>query len=264
VSKTKKRKPCIFCRKTPVTEEHVFPKWMSEALRRDPRGLKLPAPVVLETAYGEHRWVTDNPLENRARCVCAGCNNGWMSAVEAAAKPAITAMMRNESCTLGPVTQQAIATWGCLKTIIGRYYYKSPNDPSPGVRQDWRDYLFTNRKPSGNWLVLIGRYDGKRPQWSTVHHFPLLRDNETGEITLASATEHDSLVMTLIVGYFAIKVLGIVKSRANFPGYDFLLRIWPQTSPLHLIWPPPISIRDDATLQRFEQLFVDPAPTPIL
>jgi hypothetical protein len=75
VSKTKKRKPCIFCRKTPVTEEHVFPKWMSEALRRDPRGLKLPAPVVLETAYGEHRWVTDNPLENRARCVCAGCNN---------------------------------------------------------------------------------------------------------------------------------------------------------------------------------------------
>lgn len=218
--------------------------------------------VHVNPSGAQRRFNTTKSLDIPIRCVCAKCNNTWMSDIEATAKPIITAMMRNERTTLHPEDQQAVATWACLKTIIGRLWYV-PHDETPFIRRDWVDYLFTNHKPPPNWLVLIGRYDGERPQWAMTHHFPLLRNNETGVLTETAATGNEAVALTLVVGYFAMKVLGLNKSRATFPGYDDLLRMWPQTSPLSLIWPPKNTIRDGVSWQRFEQLFFDTGLTPI-
>ena len=50
--------------------------------------------------------------------VCATCNNGWLSALEGAAKPILTPLIRGESRRLPNDDQALIVTWTCKTALV--------------------------------------------------------------------------------------------------------------------------------------------------
>jgi len=71
---------CIFCGSTPLTREHIFPKWIVEMF---PAGEYSHGMGGTDTAT--QQWNKRN-MDSTVRCVCGSCNGGWMSAIEVEAK----------------------------------------------------------------------------------------------------------------------------------------------------------------------------------
>ena len=85
------KRVCVFCGGTPVTLEHVWPRWVAAILADG-------GPVQVE------RGVDDEPatwqqvsLEVTIRRVCAICNNGWLSELEQAAKPRLEPLILGDT-----------------------------------------------------------------------------------------------------------------------------------------------------------------------
>lgn len=58
--------------------------------------------------------------------VCAQCNNGWMSAVEEAARPALTPLVKGEPHVFTVEAQRLVAIWATLKVMVldGQFAHK--------------------------------------------------------------------------------------------------------------------------------------------
>jgi hypothetical protein len=182
-------------------------------------------------SVNERTWESKKIYTMTANCVCAKCNNGWMSAVEGRTKRFIEPMIEGTVVELDTEAQAAIATWACLRTVIGYYAHKTYK-PHPS---DWLEHIYKYQTPPDNWFIWTTAYDGNTPA-----RF------ESSEIGLAPATpgnpertEYDHGVVTsILIGYLALKVFGFRYGRTSEPGADAALRIWP-SSPLIYIWPPP-------------------------
>jgi hypothetical protein len=104
---------CIFCGPTesPLTEEHIWPKWVSEILRTPRyvdhfRQLQTTGPST--TANWKWRY-----LDITTETVCNRCNNRWLSAFENDdVKPIASPMILGDSrIELSSADQQMLAGW---------------------------------------------------------------------------------------------------------------------------------------------------------
>lgn len=59
----------------------------------------------------------DNAAVYKLNCVCAGCNNGWMSRIEDTAKPHLIPMIRGQNHTLTGDGPRAVAAWLYLMAL---------------------------------------------------------------------------------------------------------------------------------------------------
>jgi hypothetical protein len=91
---------CAFCRATEVTEEHVWPKWISRELGHH-GGFTMPAP------HGLRRM----RLLDSTAPVCSTCNNRWLSVLENDVQPVLGPLISGEERTLAPDEQRLLATW---------------------------------------------------------------------------------------------------------------------------------------------------------
>ena len=90
---------CVFCGKSSVTKQHVWPDWMKAVV---PRGtgdhLQFSASVEMDDArivnvrpvFTPHRGPVGSA---KIRRFCKSCNSGWMSKLEAAAKPILVKLI---------------------------------------------------------------------------------------------------------------------------------------------------------------------------
>jgi hypothetical protein len=108
---------CVFCGRTPVTKEHLWPDW----LRRE-AGLRggFEFRIEQDADAVETRDVrfTRPPFTQVVRAVCATCNGGWMSKIEANAKPILQDLIYANGTTLDPDAQRKLATWAFLKACV--------------------------------------------------------------------------------------------------------------------------------------------------
>ena len=109
-----REKACIFCGSGELTEEHLIPSWVFRAVQRT----RTPKINVIrtnrKTGKSEDRFGIQ---QDTAEVVCASCNNGWMSRLDAAAE-ALKPLIRAERPVLLDKKQQgAVAAWA-LKTVI--------------------------------------------------------------------------------------------------------------------------------------------------
>lgn len=56
--------------------------------------------------------------EVRVKCVCQGCDNGWMSAIENENKPHMLAMINDKPTVLAPSQQKLLTRWAILKAMV--------------------------------------------------------------------------------------------------------------------------------------------------
>ena len=66
---------------------------------------------------GRQRW-QEPFLATKVRVVCAACNNGWMSAIEAAAMPIIGPRVNGQAVELDAEAQAIVANWVAVKGLI--------------------------------------------------------------------------------------------------------------------------------------------------
>jgi hypothetical protein len=151
-------RPCRFCGAfdRQLTNEHVWPTWLRDFL-----------PPILGRSYGE-RWNSATGrqrwqqalLASTVRVFCNGCNNGWMSQLEDAAKPVVGPMVIGQAVELDATAQEIVANWIACKSLVAVQ--------TSGVEQPIPEYHYRRvhdfrGAPPNTMRVWIGR------RWNLAH-----------------------------------------------------------------------------------------------
>ncbi len=100
---------CPFCGLTDsLTDEHVWPGWVSRELRGEGRTL------TLGVNGQEPKPVRSIPITVP---LCEQCNNRWLSVLENDVRPILQPMIHGGNHDLTPAAQQLLATWA-VKTAL--------------------------------------------------------------------------------------------------------------------------------------------------
>jgi len=135
------QRDCLFCGTSgPLTDEHVYGKWLRK-LGYTGEGVREIVP-----GDGSERIIQrGGPFSKTLKIVCRPCNNEWMSGMETAAEPLLTAMFNacGSSLRLDETARLTLARWA-FKTIanISRINY---SDPFPLVHR--REFRHAGQPP---------------------------------------------------------------------------------------------------------------------
>ncbi|WP_413757214.1 hypothetical protein [Streptomyces sp. MMBL 11-3] len=109
-------KVCVFCGGTPLTKEHVLPRWLK---------------VALDPAVRRHRYVRvssgtiqqhdSTPLDAQVKIVCPECNSGWMNQLEEDVRRFLPDLIQGNPRTLDMEAQRALVSWS-VKTMLMLQY----------------------------------------------------------------------------------------------------------------------------------------------
>jgi hypothetical protein len=102
------KKHCLFCNKTPLTKEHVLPKWLRKHYPIET--------VINEFTGSKKKWITQ-PFDLKAIIVCKDCNEGWMSYLEDQFRPIFNRMVALKKLELSESDQAVISFWA-QKTVL--------------------------------------------------------------------------------------------------------------------------------------------------
>jgi hypothetical protein len=138
-----KPKECLFCGSSaPLTEEHVFPKWLRQ-LGYTGHGWR---EILDERATPVNRVEKGSPFNKTVKVVCGPCNNEWMASMEDGVKPILLRMFN--------LTDQ-IALDGSAQLLLSRWAFKTMcviaelgTDASPIPLAHPREFRATDRPPA--------------------------------------------------------------------------------------------------------------------
>jgi hypothetical protein len=199
---------CAFCGAIDVTEEHVFPKWIS-------RELSKLAPLQVTTEYGPRRL----PQLEMTAPVCEKCNNRWLSVLEGDVQPVLAPLIRGEEHTLSPDDQPLLAAWAA-KTALMLDLASGASIVPTGFYYELRQHRTALRSHA----VWVGAYLGSRKAiWA--EHRGLHLGIEPDEPPNAFVTTFNVFrVVFQVVGHFTKGGASLTDRRA------LALGLWP-------IWP---------------------------
>ncbi len=218
---------CPFCSTTTgLSNEHVWPKWVSKELRFLGRSL----------APRQGRRPTKHQIEVTVP-VCTNCNNDWMSVLENDAAAIMRPMFRGYRVQLGLGEQAVLATWA-TKTAFMVDRVKNGVVPR-GFGID----LAMTRRPPDNSRVFIGAYTGDFAAKAVSQ--PLLIGYSGG----TTPAEPNAVITTFTAYNIAFQVVthfnrGSVTMNDTRTGLNrAFAQLWP-TATATLDWPPEIVMHD--------------------
>jgi hypothetical protein len=213
---------CIFCGGTPVTREHLWPDW----LRREVEIRQGFAHRIEQEADGvETRDIkfTTPPFNQVVKAVCASCNGGWMSAIEANAKPILRDLIYAKGRALDPDDRRKLATWGFLKPCV--FDELHPNERAVPVEHRRRLYTY-KRPPATGVAIWIGTYETLE-----VGHYAY-QALKVGRDGLPDPVTPNIYIVTITAGALIVQVAGsqvreLSFDDLNFPSHMHVAKIWP-------------------------------------
>jgi hypothetical protein len=186
--------------------------------------------------------------------VCAGCNNGWLSKLEARVKPLLAPLIRGGNQTLTPNEAATAALW-CAKTALIFQFIHPERRLAPDEHYYW---LRERRTPPPNVFVWVAGYEGR--QWSGWYLHQMLGFRDPGGPDKGDR----GYCSTITAGAFAFQVIGvdavdpveIEKASVNEP---YIAQVWPPKR--NVVELPPPRRLDDISLPQFADPFgaFDPA-----
>jgi hypothetical protein len=141
---------CAFCGATDLTDEHVWPEWISRELG-DRGGFTMPSP------YGPRRV----PSVNITTPICGTCNHRRLSVLENDVRPLLAPLIRGEEQTLSLGEQQLLATRAVKTALMLDPWSGKPLIPT-GFYYDFR----LRRSPHEGQLVWLGAYRDWHAAWA--------------------------------------------------------------------------------------------------
>jgi hypothetical protein len=214
---------CVFCGRTPVTREHLWPDWLRrEAQLRDAFEFR-----IQQDADGvETRDITFTtpPFTQVVRAVCARCNGGWMSEIEENAKPILQDLIYANGRTLDRDDQRKLASWAFLKACI----FDELHPTERAVPTVHRQRLYTYKRPPATGAAIwLGTYDA-----TEVGHYAY-QALRVGRDELPDPEEPTIYTVTITVGALIVQVGGSLIPELSFdelptPPELHLAKIWPE------------------------------------
>lgn len=254
---------CVWCGQRPVTREHLVAQWLGRLIAATwphPDGCRQwtrftgPDKAQRENAFRK------NTLEVVVRAVCARCNNGWMSQLEARTQPTLRRLICGEVHQLTPTAQAAVALWCAKFTALMNAY-----EPNAVVHDedDLESISIDGHAPAGQLIrIAYVAYPAQTPlvlNVTTGHIIPIEEAEAGGQLRTGPPNGY---LATVAFGHFAFCVAGGPAFRnisrwRRPPTYP--MTIWPPAPKPHR-WPPEQPrIEDHTDLIAFHEA-VYPAP----
>lgn len=236
---------CIFCGGSPVTLEHVWPKWLLGRFRTTGFLHTLartgPRPVTFSKPS----------IEVTANCVCGPCNSGWMSRLEVQGQPWLEPLLEGRHVTLDSVAQRTISAWATKTAMVFEHTLSLPDDEVYWRQEERAVFRIHPHVPPGvpgdETNVRIATFTGSK--LFLVH---------AGATTISPLDAPDVPVpatrATLQVGRLALQVEShrwreVTGRTLLRPGPAFGAFLWPERQE-QLQWPVQPFL-DDAQLEQF-------------
>lgn len=141
---------CIFCSNSANSPEHIWPKWMGAHFQPSPHDTSIAIAEQFHPPTAPiHMSRHGHPTTLKLKVVCRGCNNGWMSEIEAAAKPYLERMLLGQRTSLDDIAQLHIARWLTLKMMVFER-----NDPSSAVFTRTQTVAFAENKSPPDYMKI--------------------------------------------------------------------------------------------------------------
>jgi hypothetical protein len=225
---------CVFCKGEGVTREHVFAKWVREAL---------PGGGLFSHRHSDGTtWESEIP-DLKANRTCAPCNNRWIERLDAAAKSLLTLPVRGEPQTIGRGSPQTVVSAWCFKTALllelcakSRASFIKP--------RDYRAFYHLRHPPEAVYIWLTAYGQGPN---ETEFQAGWVRP-WSARFSLLDGSEREGYAITFNVGHLAVQIVGHdppddlnIRQAGELPtttnSSDYLLPLWPPTGEA-IHWPP--------------------------
>jgi hypothetical protein len=235
----------LFCDRTDLTLEHVWPDWVSKFLFGAPERGRFTA-----TRFeGAKRSPVGKPfkaseLNHKARVVCARCNNGWMSEVETHAKGVLRPLLRGDDTILNQYDQATLRAWVVLRSmILERAASAALAVPfyTDSERRTFADIEFEGSlEPMDGTYIWAFQY--RSPRWVARSHVA----NAGLHMVPRGPQTHRLQIVTGFVGHFGFQVLVgrwpkhrrlEFNSHAVRNWHPAMALLWPHASE-SIDWPP--------------------------
>lgn len=253
----KPQKFCIYCGGSELTKEHLWSDWMRPLLPPSPEWSH--TRTVLESSrrrgrsevFKRHHKLYQGDVSTiRLRVVCRECNNGWMSALDKAAKPLLTGLITGANRLLEERDQRLIARWITMKLIVAEH-------GEMGAPVTTTEDRYALREGSDNplevWDIWIAQNQGQEWRNSFYRHAATLGSGAGVEPPRVDGLFTKNTQFDLFgVGQLLIVAISSYASAPLLPAElaHILRRIHPFQAAIS--WPPLAIIRDSAVaaLQR--------------
>jgi hypothetical protein len=234
-----------FCGGTPVTKEHVFPQWLNRYVSSEE------AQILEQSRYGAGAYDVSREnigLDFCVRKVCARCNNGWMSGLEAESIELLDSLINNLELRLISLhDQRRIALWATKTAMVLDNTQSEPILPQKKLAR-----LRGHRAIPGGTRVWLG---------ACAERHPIV----TGLTVRIDTANIDNPGMPLPTGLYTPIKIGYMCLYVYFPMMDFVMqypppytmavaRIWPRRAS-DLPWPPPAQPTNGAAFEEFADGF---------
>lgn len=165
-----------------LTREHVLAQSLRDTIAESDSHTYTEAtgPAVADFAYSEHTRPT-SLMDVTVRRICAACNSGWMSDIEARANPVLRRLIAGAERVEAHEAEN-IRLWAAKTAAVTQMAAAKRDDPPPVDAADLAS-IRQGEVPNG-WVVTLTRLD---PSWR--HHMhrshpsvPLSRVVDGGEV----------------------------------------------------------------------------------
>ena len=220
---------CAFCGGGgKLSDEHVWPQWLSRALRQLPWAPKKDRPFVMRGPHDRRTRVIDVTAP-----ICQACNNGWLAALEQDAQQALTPMITGRPVCLGRSEQALVAGWAVKTALIFDLSSRSEAIIPLGY---YRQFGQT-RAALDSMCVFVAGYAGRAPAWAT---------REELWVSIPHDEQPNAFATTLTAGSLVLQVVGHFVKSASFRDLRWQFarttrQIWPSIFET-VSWPPVDSI----------------------
>jgi hypothetical protein len=219
-----------------MSKEHLWPRWAQAAIAPAQRGKKI-RNALHEGPPGEPFKVWQAPaFATTLKDVCVGCNSGWMSKIEASAKPFALPLMLGRSIALGPEAQRTLALWAYLKCSLFQTMERDTR-----LKEAWaKAYpVFYETQAAGKLPVIVSVFTARHVGALVGQYQHRLLGSPDRPAALIQTFTTGELTLQIIRSYLGHRVLDVNRSP-SVTGRD--RRIWPTSG--MFIWPPGGALSD--------------------
>jgi hypothetical protein len=222
---------CVFCGATPLSREHVFPRWLRDVLpEQEPRRGQDFAIVTGDSVNAmdlpvETREVREVFTETKVARVCRSCNHGWMNELEGAARDALTMLIQGRRGRIGQEKVKTLATWVAKTSMMAEFTHPE-SAVTPADHYRW---LFDHQTPPPG--MMIWALPAAADDWALrMQHYGILYGfPETVDVSEACNTQ--STVIGL--GKVAFCLMSTSDPTLDLPSLDQIpplaaVRLWPE------------------------------------
>lgn len=242
------KRVCVFCGATPLTNEHVWPRWVRQlpgpAAQRKADTARTPHIITrtrdlgdLRIVYPEFRGQRVPVTDVTVRVACAACNGGWMSQLEGRSKPLLTSLTAGAPVQLDTVALGTLAAWAFKTAAMFQFH----DAKTRTIALDELAQFRAQGVPIGLTRVFIFRADtGTNAMRLSNIAATVIRQSHVGPVPEEPNVSTTMMVLDRVGLVVAHSTTWDADPHPKFPG---LRQIWPFPKPM--TWPTP-AITDDA------------------